>query len=427
MTATGERPRAGLWFAFLAACACAAYARLLTLPLISDDYLVLWLGAAYGKPGGLTALFSDALYRCRAIFMLLCLGMGQKFGLDPLPYKVLSLILHVLNGWLLFQLGNWSALGWRISSAASLFFIVYQGHQEAVVWFAAMPDQLVVLFTLLAVHTWLGYLRGGPRAGVWLGLTWASFALSLLSKESAVVLPGVLFLVTFIEKRSAWAAARQALPFGAVCAAYFLLAWAQRGNHLHFNDGTFVLGWHFLGVIPRSMARMLWVSGGLALLAVLIRGRREYGWAAAACLAAMALNLLPYSFLTYMPYAPSRHTYLASIPLAVLAAFGYWALKSWSGKWAWWAVLLMLTLNSGYLWTKKYGQYLARAWPTEQLQQVVGDRPGILEVRCFEYGTSVVQAMAELKWGDRVKLNLAKPVQPGTCPPGTGFRFTEAD
>jgi len=389
----GERSawRFVAWGFVCAVAATAAYWRALSLPLISDDYLVIWLARGYGEPGGWANLWGDALYRCRATFMILTHFMDRWFGVHDLPYNVASLILHIANCWLILGLASWDRVGWRLAIPAALFFATRQGHQEAVIWYSAMPDQLVLLFGLAAIHALLRDRRS---------LVWLFYLLALASKESAVALAG-LFALVWLALGVPWrTVALRTLPFVVVAAAYFATGYLDRSTHLHYNDGTFSLSAPFPWIAARSMSRALWVAGWVALAALAWRRSRKLWTVAGLGLAWMAIALLPYSFLTYMPFVPSRHTYVAGVGVAFVAAAGFAALreKTRPGFAVATAVAILLG-NTVYLWTRKHEQFVERARPTEIVVDALRDHRGPVEVECFPYPTHVAEMAIELHYG----------------------------
>ena len=102
-------------------------------------------------------------------------------GLNPLPYHLVSLLVHTGCALLLFAL-----LARRVSRpaalAATVFFAVHPALMDAVYWISVVHDSLALLFGLAALVV---LERPGSRR--WLALPF--FALSLLSKESTLLLP----------------------------------------------------------------------------------------------------------------------------------------------------------------------------------------------------------------------------------------------
>lgn len=381
----------------MALAAVVPYLPYLTIPFISDDYVQVYLARQYGGVDGWPALAQDALYRCRATSLLLTHWIDDVFGLVPAAHNTAGILIHLLNTILVFLLGSWARIGWKASFAAAIFFGLYEGHQEAVIWNAALPELLVFTFSLLCLLAWLAWLRRGGWA--WGAATLVSFALALLSKESAVALLPVLAAVLWIEAR------RDRMAWGTLAALTALsagYAWAifQTPTHLHLNDGTFSLRAPFWITLPHSILRMLWIWGAAALAALGVLRAARYRWLVAAGFFGMVAGLLPYSFLTYMNRVPSRHTYFASAGLALIAAAGWLAFRERVAampRAVPAAALALVALhNCGYLWIKKMPQYERRAEVTERFLEFAAQKTGPIAIRCSPYGSQVMQYAAAL-------------------------------
>lgn len=400
----------------MAAAAALTYWRSLQIPLISDDYTVISIARSYGLPGGWETLAHDALYRCRATFMILTYWLDRWFELSPQPYHWVSIGTHVLNSLVVLSFGVWDKIGWRIALPAAIFFAVSQAHQEAVVWYSALPDQLAFLFVAAAVGALLVWLR--TARGVWYATSAALFTLGLFSKESAIVAVPLMALAAAAEKSAVQRSLLALAPFGLGAFVYFLAGYAARSGHLHYNDGTFQLGLHFLPVVGRSMIRLFWPWGFVALAAILAQGWKNLPRVAFA-IGWCAIAFLPYAFLTYMPFVPSRHTYIASAGVAIVIGCGYRAIESAlrpkSPALALLAILV-IGIDWGYLWTRKQRQYLERAEPTEVFIQKIQDFRGVVEVACFPYGLDPIVRAAEMLHGNGVSVRAAEPFRTaGTC------------
>lgn len=366
MTVSGfaRRPRLFLLLAALAAAVVVSYAPFLPLPAISDDYMQIGLGREFLGKEGSADLVGHALYRTRATSIFFTHALDLLFGAEIVPHRAASLLLHFLNGVLVFALGVWPRIGYRRSFAAALAFVVLAGHQEAVVWVAAVHELLVFAFTAICGIAWLQWLR--LRESKWLALVAIAFFLALYSKESAAVIPALLaglWLVEGDRRRIDW------IPIvlsGIAVLGYTWAVFAASRTHQHLNDGTFSLHAPFVRNLLRTLWRMDW-PWGIAAAGILLWLRQPWPVAMTTLYSAMAL--LPYSFLTYMPYAPSRHTYLATAGLAFLLGFAWAALaESASGatrKLAIAGAIVFLAFNPAYLWWKKLPQYAWRARPTE--------------------------------------------------------------
>lgn len=366
------------------------YGRSMHLPFISDDYVQIALGRDYGAPAGWSALMADALYRCRATSLIVTHWTERAFGLDPLAYNLSAVFVHALNSFLVFALGCWKAIGWRVSAIAACFFAVSQRHSEAVIWYASLPELLVFLFSIGALLCWILWMQGG--GGKYYGSSLALFVLALFSKESAVVAIPLCLLVAL--PREHWRRALPGIvPFAALAVGYFLLAYQARGTHLHFQDGTFSLAAPFLSVVLRSGLNLLWVWGLAALVAIAFFWRPEWKRLLQIAAVWIPVTLLPYSFLTYMSRVPSRHTYFASVGLSLLVAAGLIAVARRSPANRPWlapaVAVAILVHQTGYIWTVKHEQYRMRAQPTEHLVDAGRASGGNVYAKCFPYSEEV--------------------------------------
>jgi hypothetical protein len=405
MNSASVRPHLGLWCLLTVAAVVAAYGAVFRLPLISDDYPVLLIARSYGEPGGWDRLAADALYRCRATFMILTHFMDQWFGLNPLPYNLTGLIMHCVNCLLVLSLGFWGRIGFRLSIPAAIYFAADQSHQEAVLWFSALPDEIVFFFIMASLLVWIRWMER-PSSSLY-ALALVFYLLALASKESGVTAAGLIGLAMLFEGRGVKRTLLATWPFAILALAYFYAGFASRGDHLHYNDGTFRLGPHVISVIGLSIVRLLWPLG-LAALAIVAAWswKRERGTILLAA-AWMVLAMVPYGFLTYMPFIPSRHTYIAGVGAALIAAAGFRTLMERVPRpqlVAAACALLFVFGEAMYLGTKKRQQYLKRVAPTENLIEATRTFQGGVVLRCFPFPHVVAEAALKLHYGDRVRL-----------------------
>lgn len=393
-------------FVLLAILSLLTYARALQLPFIADDYVQIQLGRDYGAFSGWKALAQDALYRCRATSLVMTYWTEKAFGLDPFVFNCTSLGVHILNSFLVFLLGIWRIIGWRISTVAAFLFAIDQHHQEAVMWYAALPELLVFTFTIGSFLVWLRWTQSGGLYRY--AFSFLLFLMALLSKESAVVLLPLIGCALFLDRRWSWRKWSGIMPFAIAAVVYFSLAYAQRSNHLHFNDGTFSLHAPFWRALINSVGRLLWVWGIVSVLALAYW--RAWRWRTVLLVGGMwmVLTLLPYSFLMYMPRVPSRHTYFASVGLSFIVAAAALELRDRGRSpraipiFAALACIIVIH-QAGYIWTKKHAQFTLRAEPTERLIKLVHDASGPVYVSCFPYDESVAtyavqQRVASASW-----------------------------
>lgn len=372
--------------------ALLAYVPFLALPLISDDYVQIYLARQFAPVDGWKSLFDDVLYRSRATSLLLTYAVDWLAGLDPTAHRLLNLLLHMMNVALVVLLGSWPKIGWRISLPAGFFFAIHEGHQEAVVWSAALPELLVFLFGVGSLLLWM---HGRPAAAS------SAFLLALLSKESAVAILPLMVWFWWWEQGKARSGVPWLAGMGVVSLVYAVGIFGAGGDHLHLNDGTFSITAAFWQTLPVSTFRLLWIWG-LAALALLAAFRTEARMVAMS-LGWIAVTLMPYCFLTYMNRVPSRHVYLASAGLALLVGAAFALVQErWGGRRRWLPVALALAVvahNLGYLWVKKLDQYERRGAITERFLREAARHDLPISVSCGAYGIDVYRYAATLRLG----------------------------
>lgn len=155
--------------------------------------------------------------------------------LSPRSFIVTNVVLHTLNTclvfWLSFLLSRRRLV---VAFLAALFFGIHPMHVESVAWVSERKDVLYVFFLLGGAITYWRYLEKRTLAG--LGLTFALFLLSCLSKGMAVVFPVLMVLLDYwkrrpiIERR----AILEKIPFFATALFFGLMAVnAQSGGDFH--------------------------------------------------------------------------------------------------------------------------------------------------------------------------------------------------
>ncbi len=392
-----------LVLAGLAALAVVAYAPALSLPFIADDYGNLLLARQFGPVSSWGALAEDPVHRYRPIYLVLTWWIWSVFGIQPAVFYGTSLVLHVLCTWLVFAVGVWRPIGWRLAAVAAAFFAVYEGHQEAVMWYSAAYEPLLLLFGLMSFVFWVLWLDTS-RGRFWhYGVSLLCFVLALFSKESAVILAPLLLLPTLEPSTRNRRTVIGWLPFAGAALLFALPVFAGSQHHPRLDDGSF--SWRAPAALTwlNSYWRLFWFWGLLSLIFLsLWRARTWWRVVAIGCVWA-GLSLVPYSFLVYMNRVPSRHTYLASVGLSWIVAAGVMTMRDRLGLSRPWVVpalaLIIVVHNVGYLWTRKRAQYLERAAPTEALIAASRRTRGPICVRRFPFPLIVAQGAVILGAG----------------------------
>lgn len=147
-------------------------------------------------------------------------ALMRPLGLDALAYHAVNLLTHAACAGLLYALLR-RRFGAPASLVAALFFAAHPALYTAVYWISTLNEILALLFALLCIAC---AARPGPVA-------WASvplFALSLLSKETTLLLPLALWIAPgWLDRPGVPAAPGEARRRTAVCIALAAVAVAH--------------------------------------------------------------------------------------------------------------------------------------------------------------------------------------------------------
>jgi hypothetical protein len=256
----------------------------------------------------------------------------RVFGLEPLPYHVLNVLLHGAVASLL------AVLVWQLTSSrivawlGGLLFVVLPTYDFAVTWVSSATELFGALFYLLTMVLYAGHLRGwGGRWCYWAAL--GALFLALLSKESAVTIPVALAgLVVAVDiPRSPDAVLRRArefAPFAVLTAAYFIFLYFEEYQG-GADDGLYQFGGHFMEnmwdylkwmTLPLDDDWASWVETARPFTAAAFLA---IGVAAVALRNVRLAFAFLWTLLALPPYAffeagiEFRYTYLASVPFTI--------------------------------------------------------------------------------------------------------------
>ncbi len=311
----------------------------------------------------------------------------RLWRMDPVGYRVTNVIIHLATAFLI-----WAILR-RLSIPgaflAAMIFAVHPVNVESVAWITQQDNTLAMLFFLLSIVWYIkadasrtsgeGIAADGdttPRGSVgtsqhfvqnrvfWYWISLAAFALAMLGKGSAVVLPVVLLgIVWWRRKLGRWDSIR-ILPFFTVAALLTAVnIWFQtHGSGEVFRNAVFLerlLGaggviWFYLykAVLPFDLAyvypqweiqagNLLWwlpLLAALAVTAVLWRYRETWSRPFLFAWGFFCVSLLPVMGFTDVEYmecslVANHYQYIAIIGVISLAAAGWSAWRRQMQGW----------------------------------------------------------------------------------------------
>ena len=360
------------------------YLPALRLPFISDDFGQIPLARQYAAAGW-DPLWRNVGLRTRATYMVLDAALDSWFGFTPLPFYAASILLHVACVLLVYAMGAWRGIPPPAAFWAACFFAIYEGHQEAVMWVAASADLLVFLFGMAAWLCWVKWLQRPDWK--WYCAALLAFLPGMASKESIWIFPFLMALPLVWDRPARRRGLVGLAPFFALAAVYIVWSWLSRVAGPGYHDMRFSLRSPWPVVVLRSAWRLLLPWGFLALGLLVWSRKREDRRQVWFAMAWLILGIAPFCFLTYMLQIPSRHTYIASAGLALLAGAAACRLTLENRrKLLWVLAATALAYNTEIVWVKKMSQFRERAEPSELLSKAAAEAAGPVYVDCTPLG-----------------------------------------
>ncbi|MCD4735869.1 MAG: tetratricopeptide repeat protein [Bacteroidales bacterium] len=136
----------------------------------------------------------------RPIFNLTFMIEAVIGGEDPLIFHLGNVLIHTLNGLILFYLLKELINSNYLSLLFSLLFLVHPVNAQAVGWIPGRSDTLMTFFFFTCFLTFIIYLKKDNY--IHLSIGFICFLLALLSKETAVIFPFVIgvYYLTQLDK-----------------------------------------------------------------------------------------------------------------------------------------------------------------------------------------------------------------------------------
>jgi len=157
------------------------------------------------------------------------------WGLHPLGYHAVNVLLHCANALLVWALLRRLALPGAWLAAA--IFALHPVQVESVAWVTELKNLQSTFFYLLALLAWLRFASEKNRAWRFYMLTLVLYMLALFSKTTACTLPAAMLLVLWLRHEPiGWPRLFQLIPFvvlGAALGAVSVWWEGHLGNYQH--------------------------------------------------------------------------------------------------------------------------------------------------------------------------------------------------
>lgn len=226
----------------------------------ADDFTWLrWAAAA--KVNDIGRFFLEAhgfFYRpaVKTFLFVFHLFLGMK----PQGYHLISFGVHFLSSSIVYLIIRLLTGNWFISLLTGLLFLIHPIHSETVLWVSGYSGLFAGLFYFASFYAFLRWVKkekGSVRWIFYLG-SLVFFALSLLSYESAITLPLILFFYLWVFRERKWL--KGIFPYLILLAVYLYLRNVAAQAHLLSGDYSYNLNnfiFNFLGNLFGYFGEML--------------------------------------------------------------------------------------------------------------------------------------------------------------------------
>src|SRR5437660_885487 len=276
------------------------------------------------------------------------------WGLNPLGYHWVNILLHVANALLVWRLlarlnvpGAW---------LAGAIFALHPVQVESVAWITERKNVLMGCFFLLTLLAWAVFVdERTKRPWRFYGLASVPYGLALSAKTTACTLPAALLLILWLQrKRINWESILQIVPFFLLGLGMGLVAvWWER-YHQATRGALFALGpierilvasravWFYLGkliwpstltfiyprwtISPTHLLDYVWLLTAVGLCAAIYFARRYVGRGVEVAAVFFVATLSPVLGLIMLytfryAFVADHYQYLACIgPIALVSA-----------------------------------------------------------------------------------------------------------
>jgi tetratricopeptide (TPR) repeat protein len=219
------------------------------LPTLSADFIETWDDGVYVtdnttiidlKWQNLKAFFTEPQNGTYVPLPMLSFALEYKvFGLNPLPFHLNNLLLHLLCTAFAFYILRLLRLPVRYAALGALLFGIHPMRVETVAWVTERKDLLFSVFYLGAIITYIKFILSEKGKLRYFTMTLVLFVFSLFSKIQAVSLPLALLLLDYyldrpLKMKLIW----EKIPFFALSLGFGILGYfiLQQAGSLEINE-----------------------------------------------------------------------------------------------------------------------------------------------------------------------------------------------
>lgn len=298
---------------------------------VNNDWYYIEQVVRYNLPDYLALYFDPRLQSgwYRPGFGLLYLIVYALFGTSTAAHHWAHIVLHVANALFLFALIRRFTRAWRVALIAPLVYVGLPVYSKAVYWIS-VPDPLSVFISFIAVWCWGAYVE--TNRARYYAAAFVAFAAALVSKETSIIVPAILFLMDrLLYRRSLtrrvliW----RYLPFALIVLPYLAIEFSIQKSGMYVSVAGYGVGWHMLtnlidglawSVFPVELPapfNYLWLVLIALIVGWWIAAKKD--WRVAFLVGVAIVPLLPVVGFTSF-WFERRYMYITTMATAILLA-----------------------------------------------------------------------------------------------------------
>ena len=199
------KPVGYMIFLFLAG--VLVYSNAIGHPFVHDDVVFIQnnphiaqldgFGDVFFKPSVAGSSVSAVNPYYRPLLELVYRLEYRLFGFNPYGFHLINILIHALNGILVFLLFSSLGMASLTAFAGALLFLVHPIQTEAVACIAGISNLMFAFFLLVSINCYIWSRQcTSPSGGILWGVSLGTLLLAMFAKEQAVIGP---FLFLFYE------------------------------------------------------------------------------------------------------------------------------------------------------------------------------------------------------------------------------------
>jgi protein O-mannosyl-transferase len=213
-------------------------------------------------------LFTTFYYGQYSPFSMIIIGMVYQLGAGSvLAMKLGSLVLHLINAFLVFHIFRKLFSDLRIGLIAMAFFAIHPVQVESVAWLSASYKVgIFALFSLAGIYFWIRFLETN-KITFYMGAL-LLMILSCFAKEQALIFPLFILLISYYKGVKLFSLKEliRFLPFALVSLAFVIVSYMAVASRAEVNVSDYALieRIYFLSYSFISYLRLLIIPVNLA-------------------------------------------------------------------------------------------------------------------------------------------------------------------